>query len=125
MIWRFASVLALCVLVSFGIWNSRKAFAENGIASIYSLKYCGKPVAWKGILDCKALTGAHKTLPFGTIVKVLNIKNGKMVILVINDRGPFVSGRIVDLTPLAAQQLGCDGLCSVHLERLTPYGFVP
>jgi rare lipoprotein A len=66
----------------------------------------------------RSLTAAHRTLPFGTKVKVENLKNGRSVVVRINDRGPFVHGRIIDLTRAAASQLGIVGAGTAHV-RLT------
>ena len=63
------------------------------------------------------MTAAHRTLPFGSQVEVLNKRNGKRVTVRINDRGPFVRGRIIDVTPAAAQALGFSGLALVTLTR--------
>ena len=63
-----------------------------------------------------ALTAAHRTLPFGTNVKVTNLTTGKFVIVRINDRGPYIKGRIIDLTPAGAKAIGCSGLARVQLE---------
>jgi rare lipoprotein A len=63
------------------------------------------------------LTAAHRTLPFGTRVRVTNHSNGRSVIVTINDRGPFVHGRIIDVTPAAARALGMSGLAPVTIER--------
>jgi rare lipoprotein A len=105
-----ALLLLLCAILP-------QAHAESGIASIYGGTdgYCGKPVAAGGVLDCKAMTAAHKTLPFGTMVRV-TLADGRSITVKINDRGPFVKGRIIDLTPGAARALGCPGLCSVTVE---------
>jgi rare lipoprotein A len=65
-----------------------------------------------------AMTAAHKSLPFGTLVRVTNERNGKSAIVRINDRGPFVRGRIIDLVPASARALGCGGLCHVTLGRV-------
>jgi rare lipoprotein A len=62
-----------------------------------------------------AMTAAHKTLPFGTRVKVRNYRNGRTATVRINDRGPYVRGRVIDLSPGAASVLGVDGLASVSL----------
>ncbi len=62
-----------------------------------------------------ALTAAHRTLPFGTKVKVTNIGNGQSVIVRINDRGPYIKGRIIDLTPAGAKAIGCSGLARVQV----------
>ncbi len=61
-------------------------------------------------MDPGALTAAHRTLPFGTEVTVINHDNGRSVVVRINDRGPFVRGRVIDLSPAAARALGVDGL---------------
>jgi rare lipoprotein A len=64
------------------------------------------------------LTAAHKTLPFGSLVEVTNRQNGRSVVVRINDRGPFIGGRVIDLTPAAARALGFDGLAQVMLRVL-------
>jgi rare lipoprotein A len=66
-------------------------------------------------MDPGALTAAHRTLPFGTEVTVINHDNGRSVVVRINDRGPFVRGRVIDLSPAAARALGVDGLAPVSL----------
>ena len=68
-------------------------------------------------LNPGGLTAAHRTLPFGTKVKVTNKRNGRSVTVRINDRGPFVRGRIIDLTPAAAQALGFSGLAPVEVTK--------
>jgi rare lipoprotein A len=62
-----------------------------------------------------AMTAAHRTLPFGTRVTVVNHRNGRSLVVRINDRGPFVHGRVIDLSPAAARALGVDGLAPVSL----------
>jgi rare lipoprotein A len=79
---------------------------ETGMASYYSESYNGKKTANGEIYNSSKLTAAHKTLPFGTKVKVTNLSNGKSVKVRINDRGPFISGRIIDLTRAAAEEIG-------------------
>lgn len=74
---------------------------QNGKASFYGEKWNGRKTSSGEIFDTKLLTAAHKTLPFGTIVKVTNESNGKSVIVRINDRGPFIKGRVIDLTKAA------------------------
>jgi rare lipoprotein A len=66
------------------------------------------------------LTAAHRTLPFGTMVRVTNLSNGRTVVVRINDRGPFNKGRVIDLTPAAAQQLHFSGLAPVTLAVVVP-----
>ncbi len=78
---------------------------ETGMASFYSESYNGKKTANGEIYNSSDLTAAHKKLPFGTKVKVTNLSNGKTVKVRINDRGPFVSGRIIDLTRTAARKI--------------------
>ncbi len=80
--------------------------AWNGMASYY---WQPQAVACGGRFNPNALTAAHKTLPCGTKVKVTNKRNGKSVIVTINDRGPFVKGRIIDLSKKAAQQINMTG----------------
>ena len=65
-----------------------------------------------------ALTAAHPSLPFGTLVRVINLANGRTVVVVIDDRGPFVRGRVIDLSAAAARRLGMmqDGVVQVRLE---------
>ena len=80
--------------------------AESGLAAVYSDKLHGRPTASGQRYDRSRLTAAHKTLPFGTLVKVTNPKNNKSVTVRINDRGPVQAGRILDLSPAAARSLG-------------------
>ena len=70
------------------------------------------------ICPCRRFTAAHRTLPFGTWVEVTNIRTGRSVIVRINDRGPFIAGRIIDLTPAGAKAIGSDGLAPVTLTVL-------
>ena len=92
------------------------ADAEDGTASQYD-RSSGAKVACGGTLDEGALTAAHRTLPCGARVRVHNRNNGRSVVVTINDRGPFVSGRIIDLTPAAARALGFSGLARVNVTR--------
>ena len=95
-----------------------EVLAEVGRASWYSLT---SRTASGERSDPTALTAAHRSLPFGTKVKVENLKNGKSVIVRINDRGPFVGGRIIDLTKAAAGRLGFIG-AGIARVRLTVLG---
>jgi rare lipoprotein A len=67
-------------------------------------------------MSVAALTAAHRTLPLGSKVRVTNKRNGRSVILTINDRGPFVRGRVIDVTPAAARALGFSGVTQVTLN---------
>lgn len=88
---------------------------QTGVASVYSHE-SGSETASGQKLDREAFTAAHRTLPFGTKVKVTNKSNGRSVIVVINDRGPFVRGRVIDVTPAAARVLGFSGLTQVAID---------
>lgn len=80
--------------------------SQTGKASFYADKFEGQPTASGEKYKHNKLTAAHKTLPFGTVVRVTNIANGNTVDVVINDRGPYVDGRIIDLSRSAAEKLG-------------------
>jgi rare lipoprotein A len=88
------------------------ASAQSGIASVYS----GERTANGEYARAGGLTAAHRNLPFGTMVRVTNRSNGRSVTVRINDRGPFVKGRIIDLTPAAARAIGMDGLANVEVD---------
>ncbi|HEY1475200.1 MAG TPA: septal ring lytic transglycosylase RlpA family protein [Pseudolabrys sp.] len=107
---------ALCGAVVLFVFSSA-AMAETGIASIYA--YAGKKTANGERAKPDGLTAAHRTLPFGTRVRVTNKHNGRSVVVRINDRGPFVSGRVIDLTPAGARALGFSGLTPVTVEHVS------
>ncbi|MGP0094017.1 MAG: septal ring lytic transglycosylase RlpA family protein [Xanthobacteraceae bacterium] len=86
---------------------------QSGIASVYA--YSGERTANGQRATPSGLTAAHRSLPFGTLVRVTNQHNGRSVVVRINDRGPFVHGRVIDLTPAGAHALGFDGLAPVTL----------
>lgn len=107
---RLALILLLLAIIP--------AHAEEGIASIYGN---GDGYAWKKTangerMDPGALTAAHKTLPLGTRIAVCHRTTGRCVTVRINDRGPFVRGRIIDLSPAAAAALGFSGLAPVSVH---------
>jgi len=89
---------------------------EEGIASWYGHPYHGRRAASGEIYNMYAMTAAHRTLPFGTEVRVHDLENGRDVDVRINDRGPFVEGRIIDLSYAAAQAMGMPGIARVRLE---------
>jgi len=107
-----------------GIWYyplpTAEGYVEEGLASWYGAEFHGKPTSCGEPYDMYAMTAAHKTLPLGTYVKVSNLHNGRSVLLRVNDRGPFVSGRIIDLSCRAAQELGSAtaGLAPVRVEAV-------
>ena len=89
------------------------------MASVYATKgdgYAGRRTASGERAHSGALTAAHKSLPFGTMVRVTNTRNNKSVVVRINDRGPFVRGRVIDLTPAGARAIGMSGLAPVSLS---------
>ncbi len=92
--------------------------SEQGIASYYAGKFQGRLTANGEVFDTNLFTAAHKTLPFNTIVKVTNDLTGKSAFVRINDRGPFVAGRIIDLSRAAAEAIGMvgSGLVSVTVD---------
>ncbi|MEA2935925.1 MAG: rare lipoprotein [Variibacter sp.] len=99
------------------IMVSAAAAADGtGIASVYG--YSGSKTASGERASAGSLTAAHRSLPFGTKVRVTNKKNGRSVVVRINDRGPFVRGRVIDLTPAGARSLGFSGLAPVTLAVL-------
>lgn len=107
------TVLAFAAVFLF---SAGAAHAESGIASVYS--YNGSKTASGQRANPGGLTAAHRTLPFGTMVRVTNKRNGKTVTVRINDRGPFIRGRVIDLTPAGARVLGFSGLAPVTLAVL-------
>lgn len=104
---RLAATKALAV---------KPAVEQRGIASRYGAG-TGRP-ACGGNFDASAMTAAHRTLPCGTKVRVENLRNGKFVVVRITDRGPFVPGRIIDLTSAGAKALGFSGLAHVSVKRV-------
>lgn len=88
---------------------------QTGVASVYTHE-SGSGTASGQKLNHEAFTAAHRTLPFGAKVKITNKSNGRSVIVTINDRGPFVRGRVIDVTPAAARVLGFSGLTQVAID---------
>ncbi len=95
-----------------------------GFASFYAPEFHGRSTASGERYDSEGLSAAHRTLPFGTRVRVTNLKNGRSVVVTITDRGPFRRGRIVDVSRRAARDLGFlrAGVARVRLEVLSPTG---
>lgn len=91
---------------------------EFGVASYYADAFHGRKTASEEIYDANKMTAAHKELPFGTMIRVTRLDNNKSVVLRVNDRGPFISGRIVELSKVAAQKIGLirDGIAEVKVE---------
>ncbi len=100
--------------------QERGSFIAEGNASFYGGKFHGRKTASGAIFNKHAMTAAHRNLPFGTRVRVTHVHNGRSVVVTINDRGPFVKSRIIDVSRAAAEQLGMvqQGVARVRLERL-------
>jgi rare lipoprotein A len=111
----FATSILTCQLLPTHV---ARVFAADqiGAASIYSHE-SGSRTASGQKINPGAFTAAHRSLPFGSKVKVTNTRNGRSVVVTINDRGPFVRGRIIDVTPAAARELGFSGVAQVTLNR--------
>ena len=108
-----------------GIWyvpHEQPNYDETGTASWYGDAFDQKPTANGEIFDMRAVSGAHTTLPLPSIVEVTNLDNGRKLKVRVNDRGPFVGGRIIDLSHAAAQELGYDqaGLAHVRVRYVGP-----
>jgi rare lipoprotein A len=113
---RMMLLVASILTCQFSPTYLRPSTADQaGLASVYSHE-SGSGTASGQKLNREALTAAHRTLPFGSKVKVTNKRNGRSVVVTINDRGPFVRGRVIDVTPAAAQALGFSGIAQVTLN---------
>ncbi|MEN6669590.1 septal ring lytic transglycosylase RlpA family protein [Psychrobacter sp. B38] len=112
------SYLIKSLVVALSLMLSTAVFAGN--TSFYGSKFHGKRTASGSIFNMNSLTAAHRTLPFGTKVQVTNKKTKESVVVKITDRGPFISGRILDLSKAAAGKINCQ-LCTTTMEILS-YG---
>ena len=110
-----ASLILACQFVA-AHFTCVVAADQTGLASVYSHE-SGSGTASGQKLDTGAFTAAHRSLPFGAKVKVTNQRNGRSVVVTINDRGPFVRGRVIDVTPAAARELDFSGLTQVTVAR--------
>ena len=91
---------------------------QHGVASCYGPGFHGRRTASGEKFNTHALTAAHKTLPFGSRVRVTNERTGRSVVVRINDRGPYAHGRVIDLSKAAAQAVGLSGVGKVSLAKL-------
>lgn len=120
---QLSGTLAILALLAGGCAGTHRPaatppdLAEVGEASWYGIEERGRPTASGEAMDPAALTAAHRTLPFGTIVEVTNLETGQTIHVRINDRGPFVGARIIDLSHEAARRLGTlqQGVARVRL----------
>lgn len=106
-IYLLLGISLIAVGIIIGLTSSPDSgFYQTGVASWYGPNFRGNPTANGEIFDPNKMTAAHKTLPFNTKVRVVDLSSGKEVVVRINDRGPFIKDRIIDLSRRAAEKLG-------------------
>jgi rare lipoprotein A len=115
-----AAVLVLAVTACSRLPRTVRGGVEIGVASWYGQEFHGRPTSSREVFDMNDMTAAHKTLPFGTYLMVTNLDNDRSAVVRVNDRGPFVRGRVLDLSYAAARVLGVvgPGTARVRLETL-------
>jgi rare lipoprotein A len=113
---RLTGLFIATVQVASLIFPVAEASAQSGIASVCSTESGSRTASGVG-LNPGAFTAAHRSPPFGSKVRVTNRGNGPSVVVTVNDRGPFVRGRIIDVTPAGARALGFSGLKQVTVDR--------
>ena len=109
-------LLGACSWIPKGEAQFDVGIKDRGVASWYGEQFHGRQAANGEIFDMEALTAAHRTMPLGSIVRVVNLANGKHLHVRITDRGPYVNGRILDLSHAAAVQLGMDHVGTAHVQ---------
>ena len=117
---RPRGLLALAVLALTLPFGAARASVQEGVVSWYGERFHNRPTASGELFDVSDLTMAHPSLPFGTKVRVTNLRNGRSVVVRVNDRGPFVGTRIADLSQAAAASIGMlsRGLARARIEVL-------
>ena len=117
---RRRGLLAFAVLALLAPFGLTQAAVQEGTVSWYGGQFHKRPTASGELFNANGLTMAHPTLPFGTKVKVTNLRNGRSVVVRVNDRGPFVGHRIADLSRGAAEMLGMmkRGIAHVRIDIL-------
>jgi rare lipoprotein A len=117
---RPRGLLALAVLALTLPFGAARAGVQEGVVSWYGERFHNRPTASGELFDIADLTMAHPSLPFGTRVRVTNLRNGRSVVVRVNDRGPFVGTRIADLSQAAAASIGMlsRGLARARIEVL-------
>lgn len=115
-----AAVLALAVTACSRLPRPARSGVETGVASWYGQEFHGRPTSSREVYDMNDMTAAHRSLPFGTYLMVTNLDNDRSAVVRVNDRGPFVRGRVIDLSYAAARVLGIvgPGTARVRLETL-------
>jgi len=98
------------------VLDNSEGFVQRGVASWYGTKFHGRPTSSGEIYNMHEMTAAHKTLPIPVYVHVRNLDNGRSAVVKVNDRGPFIPGRIIDLSYAAAKKLGVDGPGTANVE---------
>jgi rare lipoprotein A len=123
-----SKVVAVFFLILWAVCiSAQEKYSKTGIASFYADKFEGRPTANGEIYYHAKRTAAHRTLAFGSIVKVTNLENNKYVVVRINDRGPFVDNRIIDLSKSAAEELDFvqNGLAKVSVQLIASMDDLP
>jgi rare lipoprotein A len=113
-----AALVALCSTFVLFTFEAQANPFQRGVASWYGPGFQGRLTANGERFNTNSLTAAHRTLPFGTRVRVTNAKTGRSVVVRINDRGPFTKGRVIDLSKAAARAIGVAGVAQVVLGRV-------
>jgi len=115
---KIVFVTTAVVLFVYGLMELHDLYSMTGIASWYGKRFMGRKTAAGEIFDPEKMTAAHRRLAMGTLVRVTNLRNGRQVTVRINDRGPYIPGRIIDLSRAAARQMGMleKGLAPVNME---------
>jgi len=121
---KILTALIVATLVSLSMSASarvKQGHTQNGVASYYHDSLHGRKTASGEVYNKRVASAAHKSLPLGTKVRVTKLSNGKSVVVRVNDRGPFVKGRIIDLSRRAAKDLGIigSGVAKVKVEVLS------
>ena len=115
---KIVFVTTAVVLFVYGLMELHDLYSMTGIASWYGRRFMGKKTASGEVFDPEKMTAAHRRLAMGTLVRVTNLKNGRQVMVRINDRGPYIPGRIIDLSRAAARTMDMieRGLVPVRME---------
>lgn len=114
--------ILILTFISLAHFSKGQQFSKIGLASYYGKKFNGKKTANGEKFNMNEFTAAHRTLPFNSLVKVTNLKNGKSVVVRVNDRGPGSKSRIIDLSKGAAEKIGMisNGIVKVKIELIDP-----
>ena len=118
--WMLYAIISITLVGLIVLYQVAGPYYETGIASWYGPGFHGNLTANGEVYDMYGISAAHKALPFGTIVRVVEIETGRSIVVRINDRGPFIEGRIIDLSNGAAEKLGIveKGITEVGLRIL-------